>query len=56
MTADVLTRPVATVARRGHEHDRSCYWDVFACRWAGPAHPDLAGPASVPSPRRSPED
>lgn len=23
-----------------HTHDRRCWWDVFACRWAGPAHPD----------------
>lgn len=55
MSVDAPTRPAAVTARPGHVHDLSCYWDVFACRWAGPAHPVLAHPATVPAPRTSPE-
>lgn len=56
MTTDALPRPVTVPGtRRDHVHDRTCWWDVLACRWAGPAHPDLARPATVPAPRRSPE-
>lgn len=55
MSVDAPPRPATRVTRRGHVHDRTCYWDVFACRWAGPAHPDLARAATVPAPRTSPE-
>ncbi|MEJ2885486.1 hypothetical protein [Actinomycetospora aeridis] len=53
MSVDAPPRPVALVAP-GHVHDRTCFWDVLACRWAGPAH---AAPTDtrLPAPRRSPE-
>lgn len=50
MSTATLTRLVTTDLRRGHAHDRTCYWDLFACRWAGPAHPPR-GP-EVPVPRQ----
>ncbi|GLZ48795.1 hypothetical protein Acsp06_49800 [Actinomycetospora sp. NBRC 106375] len=48
MSVEAPARP--TTARRGHVHDRSCYWDVMECRWAGPAHPVARDPR-VPAPR-----
>ncbi|GAA4891754.1 hypothetical protein [Actinomycetospora straminea] len=55
MTVEAPTRPVTTVPQPPHVHDRTCFWDVLACRWAGPAHPAPPAP-QVPAPRRSPED
>ena len=45
-------RPAPQRAAHGHVHDRSCWWDLTQCRWAGPAHPDLTRRAdeTVPGP------
>lgn len=60
MSIDAPVRPAPTLdglAGRSvcfepaHVHDRSCWWDVMACRWAGPAHPAPARRADVPAPR-----
>ncbi|MDD7967854.1 hypothetical protein [Actinomycetospora lemnae] len=57
MTVDILTRPLIAVQPAGpeHVHDRTCWWDVLECRWAGPAHPAPPTPR-IPAPRRSPEE
>ena len=63
MSLDSIARPVSTDladltdlagSAGGHVHSRSCFWDVFECRWSGPAHPRHAvrRELGVPPPRR----
>jgi hypothetical protein len=57
MSLDAPLRPTtASPLGAAHVHDRTCWWDVRQCRWAGPAHPTPQAATPVPAPRVAPED